>query len=103
MIRELILFRPFFSLLLLPSFSPFCTYEPTFQIHPTLQRDAKRRLVYAAQQTLDYTHSFYEIKIVTYPHTDSRYLTEDMAPGLPGLVMDTAAAFGFRGSSPVHA
>ena len=36
MIRELILFRPFFSLLLLLSFSPFCTYEPTSQIHPKL-------------------------------------------------------------------
>src|SRR5699024_3042092 len=34
MIRERILFRLFFSLLLLLSFSPFCTYEPTFQIHP---------------------------------------------------------------------
>ena len=34
MIRERILFRPFFSLLLLLSFSPFCTYEPTSQIHP---------------------------------------------------------------------
>ena len=34
MIREPILFRPFFSLLLLLSFSPFCTYEPTSQIHP---------------------------------------------------------------------
>ena len=34
MIRERILFRLFFSLLLLLSFSPFCTYEPTSQIHP---------------------------------------------------------------------
>ena len=34
MIRERILFRLFFSLLLLLSFFPFCTYEPTFQIHP---------------------------------------------------------------------
>ena len=33
MIRERILFRLFFSLLLLLSFSPFCTYEPTSQIH----------------------------------------------------------------------
>ena len=39
---------------------------------------------------------------MTYPRTDSRYLTEDMAAGLPGLVMDTAAAFGFRGAIPVH-
>src|SRR5699024_9214664 len=31
---ERILFRLFFSLLLLLSFSPFCTYEPTSQIHP---------------------------------------------------------------------
>ena len=35
MIREPILFRPFFSLLLLLLFSPFCTYEPTSQIHPS--------------------------------------------------------------------
>ena len=34
MIKERILFRLFFSLLLLLSFSPFCTYELTFQIHP---------------------------------------------------------------------
>ena len=38
MIRERILFRLFFSLLLLLSFSPFCTYEPTSQIHPNKLR-----------------------------------------------------------------
>ena len=69
----------------------------------TLQRDANRLLGFSAQQTLDYTQSLYEQKLVTYPRTDSRYLTEDMAAGLPGLVMDTAAAFGFRGAIPVHA
>ena len=69
----------------------------------TLQRDANRLLGYSAQQTLDYTQALYEKKLVTYPRTDSRYLTEDMAAGLPGLVMDTAAAFGFRGAIPVHA
>ena len=68
----------------------------------TLQRDANRLLGYSAQQTLDYTQSLYEKKLITYPRTDSRYLTEDMAAGLPGLVMDTAAAFGFRGAIPVH-
>ena len=68
----------------------------------TLQRDANRQLGYSAQQTLDYTQALYEKKLVTYPRTDSRYLTEDMAAGLPGLVMDTAAAFGFRGAIPVH-
>ena len=69
----------------------------------TLQRDANRLLGYSAQQTLDYTQALYEKKLVTYPRTDSRYLTEDMAAGLPGLAMDTAAAFGFRGAIPVHA
>ena len=69
----------------------------------TLQRDANRLLGYSAQQTLDYTQALYEKKLVTYPRTDSRYLTEDMAAGLPGLVMDTAVAFGFRGAVPVHA
>ena len=69
----------------------------------TLQRDANRMLGFSAQQTLDYTQALYEKKLVTYPRTDSRYLTEDMAAGLPGLAMDTAVAFGFRGAIPVHA
>ncbi len=43
-----------------------------------LQRDANRFLGFTAQQTLDYTQSLYEKKLVTYPRTDSRYLTEDM-------------------------
>jgi len=49
----------------------------------SLQRDANRILGFTAQQTLDYTQSLYEKKLVTYPRTDSRYLTDDMAPALP--------------------
>lgn len=45
----------------------------------TLQRDANRQLGYTAQQTLDYVQSLYEKKLCTYPRTDSRYLTDDMA------------------------
>lgn len=52
----------------------------------TLQRDANRIFGYTAQQTLDYTQSLYEKKLVTYPRTDSRYLTHDMAEALPDLV-----------------
>ena len=52
----------------------------------SLQRDANRLLGFTAQQTLDYTQSLYEKKLVTYPRTDSRYLTDDMAGMLPGLV-----------------
>ncbi len=44
----------------------------------TLQREANRQYGYTAKQTLEYTQSLYEMKLVTYPRTDSRYLTEDM-------------------------
>ncbi len=45
----------------------------------TLQRDANKAFGYTAQQTLDYTQSLYEGKLVTYPRTDSQFLSEDMA------------------------
>lgn len=48
----------------------------------TLQRDANRLLGFTAQQTLDYLQNLYEKKLCTYPRTDSRYLTSDMAEGL---------------------
>ena len=52
----------------------------------TLQRDANRLLGYTAQQTLDYVQSLYEKKLCTYPRTDSRYLTDDMADGVKAIV-----------------
>ena len=52
----------------------------------TLQRDANRQLGYTAQQTLDYVQSLYEKKLCTYPRTDSRYLTDDMADGVNAVV-----------------
>ena len=62
----------------------------------TLQRDANRLLGYTAQQTLDYLQNLYEKKLCTYPRTDSRYLTSDMAEGLPVLVNLAANAMTFR-------
>lgn len=44
----------------------------------TLQREANRLFGYTAQQTLDYAQSLYEKQLITYPRTDSRYLTDDM-------------------------
>lgn len=44
----------------------------------TLQRDANRILGYTAQETLDAAQSLYEEKLITYPRTDSQYLSEDM-------------------------
>lgn len=49
-----------------------------------LQRDANRRHGYSAKQTLNIMQRLYEThKLVTYPRTDSRYITEDMVPTLP--------------------
>ncbi|MCD8013466.1 MAG: DNA topoisomerase 3 [Lachnospiraceae bacterium] len=69
----------------------------------SLQRDANRLLGFTAQQTLDYTQSLYEKKLCTYPRTDSRFLTDDMAGMLPGLVEHTAAAFGISENLSVNA
>lgn len=51
-----------------------------------LQRDANRLLGYTAKQTLDYAQSLYEKKLLTYPRTDSNYLTEDQAASSVELV-----------------
>ena len=69
----------------------------------TLQRDANRLLGFTAQQTLNYAQSLYEKKLITYPRTDSRFLTEDMAASLPGLVSAVAEAFSVGEAVPVHA
>ena len=67
-----------------------------------LQRDANRLLGFTAQQTLDYAQSLYEKRLITYPRTDSRFLTEDMAASLPGLVTDTGRAFAVEEPFPIH-
>ena len=68
----------------------------------TLQRDANRLLGFTAQQTLDYAQSLYEKRLITYPRTDSRFLTEDMAASLPGLVTDTGKAFAVEEPLPIN-
>ena len=45
----------------------------------SLQRDANRLFGFTAKQTLEYTQSLYEKKLVTYPRTDSQFLSDDMA------------------------
>jgi len=57
-----------------------------------LQRESNRLFGYTAQQTLDAAQKLYESKYISYPRTDSRYITSDMAAGLPALAQ-TAAAF----------
>ena len=49
-----------------------------------LQRDANRRLNFSAQKTLSVLQNLYqEHKLVTYPRTDSRYISRDIVPTLP--------------------
>ena len=52
----------------------------------TLQREANRLFGYTAKQTLDYAQQLYEKKLLTYPRTDSQYLTEDMQPTAESIV-----------------
>ena len=51
-----------------------------------LQREANRLCGYTAQETLDTLQQLYEAKLVTYPRTDSRYITEDMRQTAEGLL-----------------
>ncbi|MCD7947542.1 MAG: DNA topoisomerase III [Oscillospiraceae bacterium] len=49
-----------------------------------LQRDANKKYAYSAKETLSIMQSLYEIhKVLTYPRTDSRYITDDVVPTLP--------------------
>lgn len=58
-----------------------------------LQRDANRLFGYSAQQTLDYAQSLYEKKLLSYPRTDSRYLTSEMTQMVSQLAPAVAAIF----------
>lgn len=71
----------------------------------TLQREANQLFGYTAQQTLDCVQSLYEKKLTTYPRTDSRFLTRDMASMLPDLAQAVAALLPFEQglSLPIHA
>ena len=51
-----------------------------------MQREANRLFGVTAKQTLDYAQQLYEKKLLTYPRTDSQYLTDDMLPTAESLV-----------------
>lgn len=65
----------------------------------TLQREANRYLGMTAQQTLNATQSLYEKKLVTYPRTDSRFLTEDMEDTARSMVEIVRKLFTFGKAS----
>ena len=78
--------------------NPSALYDLT-----TLQREVNRELDFTAQQTLDYLQSLYEKRLVTYPRTDSRYLTDGMAATVPELVSIAAKLLGTDAPTNVNA
>lgn len=64
----------------------------------TLQREANRYYGYTAKETLDFTQSLYEKKLVTYPRTDSQYLTEDMGQTAKDVIRMVCDTFAFGAS-----
>ncbi len=53
----------------------------------TLQKDANKRFGYTAKETLDIAQNLYEEhKLISYPRTESRHLSNDMVDELPGIV-----------------
>ncbi len=65
----------------------------------TLQRDANRLFGFTAKQTLEYTQSLYEKKLVTYPRTDSQYLSDDMEDTARSVIRAIYKAVLFEGQS----
>ncbi|MCL1631916.1 DNA topoisomerase 3 [Sporolactobacillus sp. CPB3-1] len=68
-----------------------------------LQRDANRRFGFSAKKTLNVLQNLYEhYKIVTYPRTDSRYLTQDLASTMPERLHAISSVYGEETRSIIH-
>lgn len=63
----------------------------------TLQREANRVFGYTAQKTLDYTQSLYEKKLVTYPRTDSQFLSDEMGDTAKSVIDAIFSTYDFMG------
>ena len=61
----------------------------------TLQREANKLFGFTAQQTLDCAQSLYEKQLITYPRTDSQYMTKDSEGKLPKLALSMYSALPF--------
>ncbi len=62
------------------------TMPPLLYDLTSLQKDANKLLGYTAQQTLSYLQELYEKKFVTYPRTDSKYITDDMEISVGNII-----------------
>ena len=61
----------------------------------SLQREANRLFGYTAKQTLDLAQSLYEKRLLTYPRTDSAFLTDDMGDTAAGIIKLLCGKFSF--------
>lgn len=62
------------------------SFPPKLYDLTSLQREANRYFGYTAKRTLDTLQELYEEKLVTYPRTDSQFVTEDMKDSVEELV-----------------
>ena len=67
----------------------------------TLQRDANRLFGFTASQTLEAAQSLYEAKLITYPRTDSKFLTEDMEETAGAVILQIVKTMPFVAASNV--
>ena len=79
------------------------THPPKLYDLTTLQRESNRCYGYTAKETLDFTQSLYEKKLVTYPRTDSQYLTEDMGETARRVAGIVCEKYGFSSVYPEDA
>ena len=83
------------------------SYEKAFDVMGQ-EKKSEKDTVTIKNETLrkyfprSYAQGLYEKRLITYPRTDSRFLTEDMAASLPGLVTDTGRAFAVEEPIPIH-
>ena len=75
------------------------SFPPKLYDLTSLQREANRYFGYTAKRTLDMLQELYEEKLVTYPRTDSQFVTEDMKDSVEELVekMPVLLSFGDYG------
>ena len=68
----------------------------------SLQREANRIYGYTAKQTFDLAQTLYEKKLLTYPRTDSNYLTDDMGDTAASIVSLLCGKLPFMASAEPH-
>ena len=76
------------------------TLPPKLYDLTTLQREANRLFGYTAAKTLESAQSLYESKLITYPRTDSNYLSDDMEQTARSVIAASLEVYPFLAGSP---